>query len=132
MCQELIDAGVRFLHFYTLNLEASVVSILKGLGIQNQKKKLPWKKPSSFARAKEDVRPIFWCIKPKSYIARTADWDDFPNGRWGLSRSPAFGLVTDYPSFTHRKPSKEKIIKLWGQVTSLGEIGALVLRFLDG
>jgi methylenetetrahydrofolate reductase (NADPH) len=25
------------------------------------------------------------------YVARTAQWDDFPNGRWGDARSPAFG-----------------------------------------
>jgi hypothetical protein len=26
------------------------------------------------------------------YVARTAQWDDFPNGRWGDARSPAFGM----------------------------------------
>lgn len=47
-------------------------------------------------RPKEDVRPIFWSQRPKSYIQRTASWDEFPNGRWGDSRSPAFGELTDY------------------------------------
>ena len=26
---------------------------------------------------------------------RTDDWDEFPNGRWGDARSPAFGELSD-------------------------------------
>lgn len=33
MCQELFQKGVQGFHFYTLNLENSVVSILKNLGV---------------------------------------------------------------------------------------------------
>jgi len=57
---------------------------------------LPWQAGAGGRRANEDVRPIFWAHRPKSYISRTASWDDFPNGRWGDSRSPAFGDLTDY------------------------------------
>jgi methylenetetrahydrofolate reductase (NADPH) len=49
------------------------------------------------------VRPIFWAIKPKSYIARTRDWDEFPNGRWGVSRSPAFGIPEQYYSMNKKQ-----------------------------
>ena len=41
--------------------------------------------------AKEDVRPIFWKQREASYLSRTATWDEFPNGRWGDNRSPAYG-----------------------------------------
>jgi hypothetical protein len=34
------------------------------------------------------VRPIFWSNRRKSYVSRTATWDEFPNGRWGDSQSP--------------------------------------------
>lgn len=34
----------------------------------------------------EDVRPINWSNRPKSYLSRTEEWDDFPNGRWGDGR----------------------------------------------
>ena len=64
-----MDHGVRFLHFYTMNLEAAVVKIIKGLGILDRQKDLPFKKSSK--RLQEEVRPIFWAIKPKSYISRT-------------------------------------------------------------
>jgi len=65
-CQELMDNGFKFLHFYTMNLESSVINIIKGLGILDSQKSLPFKKCP--ARNHEEVRPIFWAIKPKSYI----------------------------------------------------------------
>lgn len=43
---------------------------------------LPWAVSAHPKRKVEDVRPIFWASRPKSYIYRTQDWDDFPNGRW--------------------------------------------------
>jgi methylenetetrahydrofolate reductase (NADPH) len=96
MCRTLLKAGTPCLHFYTLNLEKSVLGILQGLQIieEEVRKPLPWLPVSS--RAKETVRPIFWSHRPKSYIQRTSSWDEFPNGRWGDSRSPAFGDLTDF------------------------------------
>lgn len=43
---------------------------------------LPWAVSAHPKRKVEDVRPIFWASRPKSYIYRTQDWDEFPNGRW--------------------------------------------------
>jgi methylenetetrahydrofolate reductase (NADPH) len=95
MCQKLLNAGIRGLHFYTLNLEKSVVQILEGLKLVDPdvRRPLPWRAAPT---RKEDVRPIFWSNRPKSYMQRTASWDEFPNGRWGDSRSPAYGELTDY------------------------------------
>lgn len=51
-----------------------------------------------------------------SYIARTNDWDEFPNGKWGPSRSAAFGDVGDYPSMSKVITiDKEKGMKMWGE-----------------
>ncbi|KAL0186227.1 hypothetical protein M9458_017897, partial [Cirrhinus mrigala] len=67
-------------------------------------------------RKVEDVRPIFWASRPKSYIYRTQDWDDFPNGRWGNSSSPAFGELTDYYLFYLKSKSpKEALLQMWGE-----------------
>lgn len=99
-CRDLINHGFRFLHFYTMNLESAVINIVKGLGILDKQKSLPFKKPS--CRQAEEVRPIFWAIKPKSYISRTQEWDEFPNGRWGVSRSPAFGEPEMYGSIAKK------------------------------
>lgn len=40
--KELMEGGCRFLHYYTMNLEATVVKVIKGLGIMNKRKALPF------------------------------------------------------------------------------------------
>lgn len=77
---------------------------------------LPWKPHTGHhKRCREDVRPIFWSCRPKSYIYRTKEWDDFPNGRWGNSSSPAFGDLKDYYLFLREKPSNEQLLAMWGR-----------------
>jgi len=60
---------------------------------------LPWKPSAMENRSKEDVRPINWSNRPKSYVMRTDDWDEYPNGRWGDSSSPAFGELSELSHF---------------------------------
>jgi methylenetetrahydrofolate reductase (NADPH) len=59
-------------------------------------KPLPWRPSLGLKRREENVRPIFWRNRNRSYIARTQEWDEFPNGRWGDARSPAFGEFDAY------------------------------------
>lgn len=121
MCRELFSSGVVYgLHFYTLNREVAVVQILSELGMWCEDplslKPLPWKPPANHKRTSEDVRPIFWAMRPKSYIHRTQEWDDFPNGRWGNSSSPAFGELSDYYLFYLRSRFKpERLRAMWGE-----------------
>src|SRR5690625_2165029 len=80
MCRKLLDAGIPGLHFYTLNLEKSVTQIMEGLGLldpNREQKPLPWN--ANVKRKDENVRPIFWRNRPRSYLARTVSWDEFPN-----------------------------------------------------
>ena len=63
----------------------------------------------------EDVRPINWANRPKSYIKRTVTWDEFPNGRWGDGRSPAFGELSDSHFFRPSEGSKEDRLAMWGE-----------------
>lgn len=52
----------------------------------------PWRPSAMQGRSQTElVRPINWANRPKSYVMRTEDWDEFPNGRWGDASSPAFG-----------------------------------------
>ncbi len=111
---------VHGIHFYTLNREVAVIEILKRLGMWCEDplafKPLPWKAPVNHKRKAEDVRPIFWASRPKSYIYRTSEWDDFPNGRWGNSSSPAFGELKDYYLFYLRSRFKpERLRSMWGE-----------------
>ena len=125
-------AGRRVLHFYTLNLERSVQVILDRLGIvpERAERVLPWRSAAAVRRPKEDVRPIFWANRPKSYLARTQGWDEFPNGRWGDSGSPAFGDLADHHlAFRPVKPDVAK--DRWGrELGSIGQVRDVFRRLL--
>lgn len=116
--QKLFKSGeVYGLHVYTLNREVATKQILKRLGLwmSEPRRPLPWKMTANHMR-KEDVRPIFWGSRPKSYVYRTQEWDDFPNGRWGDSSSPAFGELNDYHLFYLKcKAPKQEQLKMWGE-----------------
>ncbi|ORY49493.1 methylenetetrahydrofolate reduct [Rhizoclosmatium globosum] len=133
MCNKLRAAGQKGFHFYTMNLEKSVRLIVEGLGfvapLENVKP-LPWNPSLSKKRKLESVRPIFWRNRTRSYIARTEAWDDFPNGRWGDSRSPAFGELDGHS--THLKATGEEAIKTWGTPKTLPEICNLFAEFCKG
>jgi methylenetetrahydrofolate reductase (NADPH) len=76
------------------------------------------------------VRPIFWRNRNRAYIARTQDWDEFPNGRWGDSRSPAFGSLDEYG--IGLKGTNEQNRKLWGEPKTIKEISDLFVGYMSG
>ncbi|KAL9577105.1 MAG: hypothetical protein Q9203_007579 [Teloschistes exilis] len=135
MCRKMISHGIMALHFYTMNLAQSTKMVLDELGMIPKegtptKKPLPWRQSLGLSRREEDVRPVFWKNRHKSYVARTQDWDEFPNGRWGDSRSPAFGELDAYN--IGLKGTNEQNIKLWGKPESLRDIADIFTRFLEG
>jgi methylenetetrahydrofolate reductase (NADPH) len=136
MCRRILDAGMLHLHFYTMNLAQATRMILEELALTPATsgmplaKPLPWRQSLGLNRRDETVRPIFWRNRNTSYVARTADWDEFPNGRWGDSRSPAFGELDAYG--VGLKGTNEANMKLWGKPKSLREVTSLFVRFLQG
>lgn len=74
---------------------------------------------TSLSSMREDVRPINWANRPKSYISRTVTWDEFPNGRWGDNRSPAFGELSDTHFYHPVQGKKEDRLAMWGACVAL-------------
>lgn len=63
-------------------------------------------------------------------LGREATWDDFPNGRWGDARSPAYGEIDGYGVSLHVTIPDAK--RLWGHPTSVDDITAIFKRHLNG
>ena len=120
---------------YTMNLAQATTKVLEELKIVPDaqtplEKPLPWRQSLGLNRRDENVRPIFWRNRNRSYVARTQDWDEFPNGRWGDSRSPAFGELDAYG--IGLKGTNEHNIKVWGEPQTFKDIADLFVRYVNG
>ena len=80
------------------------------------------------------MRPIFWAIKPKSYVAQTHTWDDFPNGRWGKISSPAFQFsdndcFNSFSRYLKGDPQGRRV--LWGEeILDVASIATVFTKFV--
>ncbi|GAB7364253.1 hypothetical protein MBLNU230_g4801t1 [Neophaeotheca triangularis] len=63
-------------------------------------------------------------------LGREATWDDYPNGRWGDARSPAFGEIDGYGVSLHVSLADAR--NLWGHPTSTADITTIFERHLLG
>ncbi|KND87908.1 Methylenetetrahydrofolate reductase 1 [Tolypocladium ophioglossoides CBS 100239] len=134
MCRTLLANGIFHLHFYTMNLAQATRMVLEELRWAPSAERpllpaLPWKQSKGLGRRDEDVRPIFWRNRNKSYVLRTQDWDEFPNGRWGDSRSPAFRELDAYG--IGLTGTNEANRKKWGEPTTVRDIANTFVRYLD-
>lgn len=134
MCRKLLASGIFHLHFYTMNLAQATRMVLEELSWAPSPERplhhaLPWKQSKGLGRRDEDVRPIFWRNRNKSYVLRTQDWDEFPNGRWGDSRSPAFGELDAYG--IGLTGTNETNRNKWGEPTTVRHIADTFVRYLD-
>ncbi len=138
MCRKLIEKGTPGFHFYTLNLEKSTLQVLKEIGVDNtvaSRKALPWRASRSNLKGMaEDVRPINWANRTTSYIKRTITWDEFPNGRWGDNRSPAFGdLSSLYYSVFKPLGTREERLDMWGEAPiEFQDIYEVFAKYVEG
>ncbi|TRM65570.1 methylenetetrahydrofolate reductase-domain-containing protein [Schizophyllum amplum] len=125
MCRRILaeDIGIKGLHFYTMNLEKATKMLLEELQLVPRVetiKPLPWRQSLTPTRRAENIRPIFWANRTRSYISRTENWDEYPNGRFGDSRSPAYGELDGYG--VSIKQTKEDALKLWGEPLAVADI----------
>ena len=136
MCRKILDTkdlGISGLHIYTMNLERGSRMLLEYLQLTpsvNQLSPLPWTPSLTPKRREERIRPIFWANRSKSYVHRTDGWDEFPNGRWGDARSPAFGDVDAFGTTMSCPPEEAR--EIWGTPTTLADVHSLFERFCAG
>lgn len=63
-------------------------------------------------------------------LGREATWDDFPNGRWGDARSPAYGEIDGYGVSLH--VSIPNALRLWGYPVDTADITKIFERHVKG
>ena len=84
-------------------------------------------------REKEDVRPIFWANRTKSYVERTEAWDEYPNGRWGDHRSPAYGELADSHFYGLVAADPEDQKAEWGEAPlEEADVWKVFARYVEG
>ncbi|GAB0135601.1 hypothetical protein EsDP_00003934 [Epichloe bromicola] len=63
-------------------------------------------------------------------LGREATWDDFPNGRFGDSRSPAYGEIDGYGVSLHM--SVNQAVSLWGHPKTHADINEIFVKHIKG
>lgn len=63
-------------------------------------------------------------------LGREATWDDYPNGRWGPSSSPAFGEIDGYGPSLKVGPAAAR--RLWDHPKSRTDITTLFKKHVEG
>lgn len=173
--------SIKGFHFYTLNLEKAVASILKNLTVmqtimerassteesinddaiassdeeEGKRKVIPKvskRRKSSIINENslsdkslalsaqrslvgkallKDKKVLVDISTGKGALGKEAIWDDFPNGRFGDSNSPAYGEIDGYgPSLKVASP--EEAIAKWGSPESVGDIAKVFMGYLSG
>ncbi|KAI9477182.1 methylenetetrahydrofolate reductase (NAD(P)H) met13 [Coemansia sp. RSA 989] len=121
--RRLQEAGIMGVHLTTLNLEHSVQRVLAALEMVESHEAPPG---SSVALAGTSALPGPSAIQG---VERQL-WDDFPNGRWGDARSPAFGNADAYGAML--KFDAQGASRVWGHPQTQSDISQLFVRFVRG
>ncbi|BGP13977.1 hypothetical protein JCM10213_005562 [Rhodosporidiobolus nylandii] len=145
MMRALFEQGIRGFHLCTLNLEKSVTRVLEKLqwvedGATRVKPVLqrtlapngaPVPKVINSLRNSSTREPGKTVAGPD--IARKdspTSWDEFPNGRFGDARSPAYGEMDGYGVGLKLAPTEA--LELWGKPTALSDVSRIFSSYLRG
>ncbi|CAG8541775.1 10357_t:CDS:10, partial [Acaulospora colombiana] len=126
------DHNVIGFHLCTLNLEKSVRLILDKLKfVRTEEERDP--RPVGMRRSVANdiirqepdgslpaAKPVIWKDQGADYLGRSEDWDNFPNGRWGDSRSPAFGDIDSHGGSLKIPP--DLALEYWKEPKSLTDV----------
>ncbi|KAF9582905.1 hypothetical protein BGW38_010601 [Lunasporangiospora selenospora] len=144
--QQLLGAGIQGFHICTLNLEKSVRLILESVGFvqpasarrlqkaQGANEPIHLSTDSGSGAKKPEggeihINPVIW-KQEEDHLGRSESWDDFPNGRWGDARSPAFGDLDGYGASLKVEP--RNALEIWGRPKSADDVSQLFVKFIEG
>lgn len=114
------QTDIKGFHICTLNLENSVKRLLHKLGwVEEHKIAQPVVTPTAS-----------WTPGGSATLQEPTTWDEFPNGRYGDARSPAFGEMDGYGVSLKVPPADA--LKLWGYPASEFDISTIFTNYLKG
>mmetsp|Transcript_8247 Transcript_8247/g.24787 ORF Transcript_8247/g.24787 Transcript_8247/m.24787 type:complete len:617 (-) Transcript_8247:127-1977(-) len=138
MCRKILKSGLApGLHFYTLNLEQTVASILDGLGLVSSTesiRSLPWRPSTWDKRRNEKVRPVYWANRFKSYLYRTSEWEKYPELQWNSSAERKFTEPPKHNLIRNEDLSEEARKKLHaslGDLESIDDVKKVFIKFFS-
>ena len=132
---ELIPAPPPLLNGHVFQADTTPNGATASITIQHPHPRRPSTTTSSnhlttSPRSLSPTRPTLSTPHPTIPLSREATWDDYPNGRFGDARSPAFGEIDGYGPTLHVTPNTAR--RLWGSPTSRSDITTLFLSHLSG
>lgn len=112
-------------HLCTLNLELTITRLLSSLN---------WSKPSITTTTTLLIPPNQSRVLPMVQPGLEPNtWDEFPNGRFGDSRSPAYGKIDQYyGGIGALSCDFESALKKWGSPTCEQDVTDLFVRYTKG
>ncbi|GAA98329.1 uncharacterized protein L969DRAFT_46608 [Mixia osmundae IAM 14324] len=138
--QKLYEAGIRGFHLCTLNLEKSPRQILARLGWisdeeRTQDEHLPLGPaiPASGAAPPGPATLRVAALRGDANASRTStptSWDEFPNGRFGDARSPAYGDLDGWGVSLKLPPAEA--LRHWGYPEREEDISTIFARYIRG
>lgn len=128
MIKRLQANGFKSFHLCTLNLERNITRLVTQLGWSSNRS------TGSLSCQPLGVPTVKIGTAEIVQGGLSVGWDEFPNGRFGDQRSPAFGLREGYSSsltsaFSHLTTD---VHALWGNPKSLGDITNVFCAFAEG
>ncbi|KAJ2786628.1 methylenetetrahydrofolate reductase 1 [Coemansia interrupta] len=140
MVRELQSAGISGVHLTTLNLESTVQRVLSALEMTNA---TPLTVGNSLNLAQQTLRSVAAPLSTAadqgppggasdsgSTLTAKRVWDDFPNGRWGDARSPAFGSLDAYGAMLKFDPHGSS--NTWGNPLCNADVSKLFSQYVSG
>lgn len=144
MIRTMYEQGVRGFHFCTLNLEKSVHRILQDLNWVEDDEHRQYQKINGVNGHHSAELPNGHMSIPRVSALKSAasatdprrrtdsptSWDEYPNGRFGDARSPAYGDLDGWGVSLKMTPSEA--LRNWGTPKEYADVSQIFVRYLRG